>query len=256
MPPTTSATRSDPSVWRVTAARRTRSARPAIAVCAALAALVLLTFGIALGRASVGDDPTPPSPPSVPSGQRGAAANGASQHTESGAVASATDYLAVLFSRGFITNPAVRADAIRAIAVPADRSRLAAQAGERSRTDSTDGDVPGGTIGAAFGPVNSTAWRTTPVGWRLDTFTAERAVVEVWSVQISAGAGQVDVPAASSWTTTVMPLVWAEGAWKLDLSAATTTPGPTPGLGPFAQSPDLEVIAADGQFKEYRHVVE
>ena len=172
-------------------------------------------------------------------------------------MAAATDYLALLSARGFITDPAVRADTIRAIALPADRDQLAAQAdGSGGPTGSTDSDVPAGAIGAAFGPASSTAWRTTPVGWRIDTFTAERAVVEVWSVQVSAAAGAVDVPATATWTTTRMPLLWAEGAWKLDLAHAATTPGPTPGMGPLAQSPDLEVIAADRQFQEYRHVAD
>lgn len=254
MTPAAGTTRPAPPVWRVTTARRSRSARPALAVCAALTALALVTLGIALGRASVGDGPTPPVPRSAGDGDERNAGTRMGQHTERGAVAAATDYLAVLSSRGFIADPAVRTDAIRAIVVPADRDRLAAQGAGTGDTARSDGDVPAGAIGAAFGPANSTAWRTTPLGWRFDSFSSERAVVEVWAVQVSAGAGQVDVPAAATWTTTRLPLQWVEGDWKLDLAAAATIPGPTPGLGQLAQSPDLEVIAADGQFQEYRHV--
>jgi hypothetical protein len=256
MAPTTGATRSDQSVWRVTTARRSRSARPALALCAALAALALGTLGIVLGRASAAGDPAPPVPPSISGDDEQDSGTSGGQRTEEGAVAAATDYLAVLSSRGFIADPAVRTDALMAIVVPADRDRLAAQAADTRDTAGSRGDVPTGAIGAAFGPAHSTAWRTAPLGWRIDTFTTERAVVEVWSVQVSAGAGQVDVPAAATWTTTRMPLQWAEGAWKLDLADAVTTAGPTPGMGPLAQSPDLEVIAADGQFEEYRHVAD
>jgi hypothetical protein len=70
---------------------------------------------------------------------------------------------------------------------------------------------------------------------------------------VTAGTGTVDVPATATWTTTRLPLLWTQAGWKLDLAAATVAPGPTPGMGPMAQSSDLEVIAADGQFEEYRH---
>lgn len=248
MTPAAGTTRTAPPVWRVTTAHRARSARPALAVGASLAALVLLTVGIALGRASAGGDAQSPPPASSQQETERPGRTTGRDRTGHGAVTAATDYLAALTTRAYITDPGARADTIRAIVVPADRDRLATQAEEATGTAGA-----GNPLAAAFGPRRSTVWRLTPAGYRLDTFTTDRAVVEIWAVQVTAGAGTIDVPATATWTTTRLPLLWTEAGWKLDLAVATTTPGPTPGMGPMAQSSDLEVIAADGQFEEYRH---
>jgi hypothetical protein len=248
MTPAAGTTRPAPPVWRVTTARRAHSARPALAVGASLGALVLLTVGITLGRASGGGHAASPK---SEFGQQGVERPGrttGSDRTEHGAVAAATAYLAALSTRAYITDPIARADTIRAIVVPADRDRLATQA-----ADATGAAGSGSALAAAFGPPRSSAWRLAPAGYRLDTFTTDRAVVEIWAVQVTAGTGTVDVPATATWTTTRLPLLWTQAGWKLDLAAATVAPGPTPGMGPMAQSSDLEVIAADGQFEEYRH---
>ena len=248
MTPAAGTTRTAPPVWRVTTARRARSARPALAVGASLAALVLLTVGIALGRASAGGDTSSPPPASGRQSVEQPGRTTGSDRTEHGAVTAATAYLAALSTRAYITDPIARADTIRAIVVPADRDRLATQA-----ASATGPAGAGSPLAAAFGPARSSVWRLAPAGYRLDTFTTDRAVVEIWAVQVTAGTGTVDVPATATWTTTRLPLLWTEDGWRLDLVAASTTPGPTPGMGPMAQSSDLEVIAADGQFEEYRH---
>lgn len=249
MTPAAGTTRHAPPVWRVTTARRARSARPALAVGAFLGALVVLTVGIALGRASTGGDGQ--SPPPTSGQQQGVARSRhttGSDRTEHGAVVAATAYLGALSTRAYITDPVARADIIQAIVVPVDRDRLATQAAGATGTAGA-----GSPLAAAFGPPRSSAWRLAPAGYRLDTFTTDRAVVEIWAVQVTAGTGPVHVPATATWTTTRLPLLWTQAGWKLDLGAATVVAGPTPGMGPMAQSSDLEVIAADGRFEEYRH---
>jgi len=209
---------------------------------------VLLTLGIALGRGSEGG--RAPAPAHAQYDNQPAGRTAGSDRTTTGAVTAATADLTQLTSRAYVSDPAVRAETIRAIGLPADRDRLATRAADPTRPG-----APGDPLAAAFAPPDGSAWRLTPIGYRLDSFTINRAVVEIWAVQVTAGAGTVDVPASATWTTTRLPLVWAEGAWRLDLAAATTTPGPTPGAGPVAQSPDLDVIAADRRFEVYGHVV-
>lgn len=247
MAPAATTTR-DQSVWHVTTARRARSRRPALAVVAGLCALALLTVGIALGRGSV-EDPAPV-PAISPHADDHHARTADAGRTETGAVATATNFLTTLTSRPYVSDPIFRAETLRAIALPDDRDRLADRARDAARPG-----APGDPLGAAFAPPDISAWRFVPLGYRIDAFTGGRAVVEIWAVQVTAGAGTVDVPATATWTTTRLPLVWAESAWKLDVARASTEPGPTPGAGPAAQSADLDVIAADQRFEEYRHDV-
>jgi len=243
-------TKTDPALYRVTTARPARSRRPAVAVLAVLAGLALLTLGIALGRGSVDQPGASPSEREARDDLPSVRTEG-DDRTERGAVTAATGFLHALTNRRFVTDPAVRAATIRHIVIPADRNRLAAQSGERSRPAGA-----GDPLAAAFAPEDGSVWRLAPIGYRIDDFTGDTAVVEVWAVQVTAGTGSADVPAAATWTTTRLPLQWTAAGWKLDLTRATTTPGPTPGAGPAAQSPDLDVVAADGRFTEYRHVVQ
>jgi hypothetical protein len=157
--------------------------------------------------------------------------------------------MVVLNSRGFLSDPEQRRGVLQGVAVSRQRDALVdASAVEPAAPP------PGDLLAAAVGPSDSTAWRLVPVGYRVSDFTADAATVDVWTVQVMAGVGAVNVPASALWATTTLRLEWEGHGWLLDVGATRTSLGPTPGLGPAPQSSDLDVISADLQFEEYGHV--
>jgi hypothetical protein len=241
---------------RATAAQRPgRSRKPLAAVAVAVvAALLLITLGIALGRASVSPRPldnggtAPPSRDFI--GPR-ATVDGVGvgwKRSADGAVAAATAYLVGINGRSYVADAAKRRRIVTAIAVPDQREALAGRAGAIVRPR-----APGDPFAAAFAAKQMSAWRLVPLGYRVESYDEHAAVVSVWAVQVSAGVGSANVPATARWSTTTLPLRWAENDWKLDVAAARSAAGPSPGAAPGAQSSDLDVIAVDGSFAEYAH---
>jgi len=231
-----------------------RSPRRSAAVAAIIvAALLLIALGIALGRASVLHRPpdSGASPPRNDSVGPRAGVDGVGvgwQRSVDGAVAAATEYLVGINSRAYVANAPKRRRIVTAIAVPDQRTALSGQAGEVVRPE-----APGEPFAAAFAAPKASAWRLVPLGYRVESYEDNAAVISVWSVQVTAGVGSANVPATARWSTTTLPLRWAENDWKLDFPAARSTPGPSPGIAPGAQSSDLDVIATDGSFEEYTH---
>lgn len=70
-------------------------------------------------------------------------------------------------------------------------------------------------------------WVVRPLAWRVDSYTAARSLVSVWSVSVLSAA-DVAMPQAD-WTTTVFELVWEPEGWRL--LSSSDMPGPTPQLG-------------------------
>jgi hypothetical protein len=228
--------------------------RTAAVAVAVVAALLLITLGIALGRASVAPRPLDNGGTAPPShgfiGPR-ATVDGVGvgwERSADGAVAAATAYLVGINGRSYVADAEKRRRILTAIAVPDRREALAGRAGAIVRPQ-----APGDPFAAAFAAKQTSAWRLVPLGYRLESYDEHATVVSVWAVQVTAGVGSANVPATARWSTTTLPLRWAENDWKLDLAAARGAPGPSPGAAPGAQSSDLDVIAVDGSFAEYAH---
>lgn len=70
-------------------------------------------------------------------------------------------------------------------------------------------------------------WVVRPLAWRVDSYSAQRVSVSVWTVSILSAA-DVAVP-QSDWFTTTFDLRWADGRWLL--VGSHDDPGPTPQVG-------------------------
>jgi hypothetical protein len=236
--------------------RRRPSGRGAGIVAAVVAALLLVTVGIVLGRASVPD--SSPRIGGTPSRDAAETAVGpqnvidgvgiAWRQDRDGAIAAATAYLVGINSRAYVADATKRRRILTAIAVPDQRAALAQRAGTVVRPEAA-----GDPFAAAFALPKSSAWRLVPLGYRVVSHEKDAAVISIWAVQVAAGVGGANVPATARWSTTTLPLRWAEDDWKLDLTLAHSVQGPSPGLSPGPQSSDLDVIAVDGSYEEYAH---
>ncbi len=219
-----------------------------------LVVLFVLAAGIALGRASIGRQPTPPSTGNhsgtaageVPRGYVDGVGVGWPR-SRAGAVAAATGYLSGVSSRAYFGDRSVRGRIVRAIVAPDQVGTVLAQ---------PRGSDPGerGPYAAALAAPRSSAWRYVPVGYRVESYSGDRAGVQVWAVQVTAAVGSAAVPATAVWGTTTVPLVWAGGDWKLDVAGMRGHAGPTPASNLDVLSSDLDVVAADRAFAGYGHV--
>lgn len=245
-------TRTTPSHGR-TGGRPPR--RGVIVVALLIGALLLITLGMALGRASVphrlpdSPDAAPPATPVGPGPKANVDGVGIGwQRSTDGAIAAATVYLVGINGRGYVAVAPTRRRIILAIADPDQRAELATKADEVVRPE-----APGEPFAAAFAEPKASAWRLVPLGYRVESYADDSAVISVWAVQITAGVGSANAPATARWSTTTLPLRWVEDDWKLDVAAARSVPGPSPATALGSQSGDLEVIATDSSFEEYAH---
>jgi hypothetical protein len=202
---------------------RTRLARLLAGVVAGLA---LLAAGFGLGRVSAARPlPVPAvAAPSAPSGQERAPAApvvvqgpGPARYandigvgfarTEAGAVAAATGYLEALGDkRAFDAD--WRERAYRTIADPAVADELITSVEESyQRVD----DELGLGDGAAYN--GSVLAVTVPVGYRVDQYDEDRAVVTVWAAGWLTQSSGPELPLRAQ--TATVELVWVDGDWKL-----------------------------------------
>jgi hypothetical protein len=80
-------------------------------------------------------------------------------------------------------------------------------------------------------------WRSVPAGWKIETFTHERAVVSIWGTGVVVARGLPLVQ--PGWRTTRVELRWERDAWRL--VAFRSEPGPEP--PPVGGTPDASVQA-------------
>jgi hypothetical protein len=217
---------------------------------AALALLMLLALvvGFVVGRGT--DTRAADSPPAVAPSRGGAPdrAPGADRDAVAAARAATTALLA-LSSRGYVTDPATRVRVLRQVATDADVAALSAELAQRV-TPSADADP----AAAAFAAPRLSAWRLVPLGYQVSGCSPTECTVRIWSVQITASTGRPPAAAAAAWGTSTLPMSWRDrGGWRLRVSAATATPGPTPPAVPTeaTTSSDLEIVAADHHFTPY-----
>lgn len=100
-----------------------------------------------------------------------------------------------------------------------------------------------GDLGTAGITPTSVMFRELVLTATIEDYTANRAVVRVWSVVV-AGAPDRGAP-RQLWRTVTVELVWESDDWRID--AWSSTPGPTPALAtnaPVASLDDLATVAA------------
>ncbi|MGE3138915.1 MAG: hypothetical protein AB7O53_05565 [Thermoleophilia bacterium] len=68
--------------------------------------------------------------------------------------------------------------------------------------------------------------RMTPLGYRVEAFSAERASVAVWQVTLLATPERAPIAA---WSTSRAELVWSGGRWRVE-RFGVDTPGPVPSV--------------------------
>lgn len=93
------------------------------------------------------------------------------------------------------------------------------------------------TLAPGTGPI---VYRQSPISWRVDGYTPDRARVAVWSVGILSREGIA--PPQAGWTTSTFDLVWERGGWRI--WAETLTPGPAPLLDGSATPATSSQLAA------------
>ncbi|MGH8894737.1 MAG: hypothetical protein ACRDWY_15755 [Actinomycetes bacterium] len=229
--------------------------RLAVVIAALLAALLVLSLGIALGRSSVSaptskpsegreGDPIDSSGPGPRSAVHGVGVGWA--HSQPGAVGAATAYTIGVNGRAFVGDVDTRREILQAVLPPDELRDIESLVGSASTPPA------GSPLSAAHADEQSSAYRYVPVGYKLESFSAEAAVVTVWGFSLYAGTGSANVAASTAWATARVPLTWSGGDWKLEASAVTQEPGPTPAVSGELSS-DLSIIATDRGFASYAY---
>jgi hypothetical protein len=134
--------------------------------------------------------------------------------TDQGAQSAAANYAVALGSDGMF-DPDRRADIVGTVYAP---DVAAAQQGDLDKVYSDSAFLKRIGLDDNAAPPDGMTFvsRTTPVGTRLDSFTNDAAVVEVWYSSLFGLAGQGSTnPVAESWYTNTFRLKWVGGDWKI-----------------------------------------
>lgn len=210
-----------------------------------------LVIGATLGRSLPrGDEPivaSPPAPPMVAAAPRTAARSPAAvqgfARTVDGAAAAAGSYLVALGGEAILDRPRLEATINRIAASDARQelsSAYATVAGDLRRRFGLDGQ-----------PKPVVILRSVPLGYRIDSFTADRALVSIWDLGVVGSGASVDPQA--SWRTQTITLVWEDGTWKA--SEFKSVDGPIPALaGRDQPSPPADLFSIVPSLTEYTRV--
>ena len=164
-------------------------------------------------------------------------------HTEMGAVAAATQYVAGIDAKRLFSEDA-RADALDVMAAPESRDELAEQM-EPGFTLALEGLGQSGEEVAADPTVVA---RSVPTGYAVQSYSDEEAVVDVWATTIFFAEGRQAL--TDVWTTQRVTVGWVDGDWRL--LAFSGSDGPAPPQTPTSStSGSAERINA---FDEYVHI--
>jgi hypothetical protein len=182
-----------------------------------LAVLVVLAIGVFIGRASAPEPDVAQSPVTTAGPGPSRVVEGVPvgyARTEAGAVAAAGNYAVVLGSKDNVDPAYVeRVYPVFALAPVVDdmlaRSRdFASTVADPSRLAADPALV----------------LRAAPMGYRVESYTADEARVAVWSVVT--GAGTAELPLATAWGTERLTLRWEQDDWRI--AAIDRESGPTP----------------------------
>ncbi|WP_217921938.1 hypothetical protein [Miltoncostaea oceani] len=200
------------------------------------AALLVFALGLAVGRLtapSAVSEPTTiaprpdasadPAPPPVET------AGPSASRTKAGAARTAAQALSSLADPRLLSSPQARRTAVARIAPPNYRAELAPLF---ERTYGYLGDLLGASAGRG-----QVVLRMTPVGYRVEAFSATRASVAVWQVTLLATPERAPIAA---WSTSRAELVWTGGRWRVE-RFGVDTPGPVPSV----TAPEAPVAAGD-----------
>lgn len=187
------------------------------------AGLVLVLSGFAIGRLAA---PSPversaePAPPARSEAVVPAApvepSSGEDSRTRQGAARAAAMALSSLADARLLTDRPGRRAVVSEIAVPAYRAELI------PLFDGTYQHLAG-VLGK---PVQDgeVVLKMTPLGFRIEAFSPDRATVAIWQVTLLATPERAPIAA---WSTSRAELIWSGGRWRVERFGADT-PGPTP----------------------------
>ena len=94
--------------------------------------------------------------------------------------------------------------------------------------------------------------RATPVGWRVEDYSDEKAKVAIWVTSVGGSVGgTVAAPIREGWGTTTVELRWVGDDWKL--AESTTTDGPAPIADVAPPTAAGELVDKANEFKEFTY---
>jgi len=116
--------------------------------------------------------------------------------------------LATAFDGVGLLDEGHRRELLDAYAATDHRKELDRTLGDIARLIRDELDVDGGDLGGL-----ESVWRSVPAGARVESLTAERAVVAVWGTGVVVVRGLAIVQ--PGWRTTHVEMVWERDAWRL-----------------------------------------
>lgn len=189
-----------------------------------LAALALVVLGVVIGWATdAGDGSERGEQPSADVGPT-RTENGVPvgyERSREGAVAAALNYGRVSARPEFVTDPGRREEILKALATPEAARRYE---GQGAAALASLADTP---LYRATREGTPVIWQTTPLGYRVERYSDDEAVVMAWSVG-TFGAG--DATPRAVFGSDTARLRWREGDWKIAGDAGREEEGPTPAL--------------------------
>lgn len=185
-----------------------------------LSLLAALALGLLIGRATA---PAASAPAPTPAEDGGAEARAGISagfpHTPSGAATAVAAYERS-FASPAILRPGALRKRIEAVATPDYVAEMlgANSPGERR--------IAAGPIGEGLASGLQTLYAAVPIGYRIESYSPQRARVLTWGFTLLGNASAVEPAAYFGLTHT--ELLWSEGAWKIAETKAGF--GPTPKL--------------------------
>ena len=165
------------------------------------------------------------------------------EHSEQGAVASATNYTTVL-GGPLVLDPVARRVAIDVLAAPSARASMQRSYAQAAPLIAKGLGVTEGSADAA-----RVVLRVIPVGWRVVQYDGSTATVAIWATGV--GGAINGTPVREGWGVTTIKLTWVDGDWK-ELGA-TTTDGPVPIADEQTPTAPSELVPKARAFKEYHY---
>jgi hypothetical protein len=167
-------------------------------------------------------------------------------HSQQGAVAAAANFTRVL-SSDLILDTSRRRAAIAALAAPSAKARL-----QKTFDQAVVPLRKGLGVSDTASDGAQVLLRATPVGWRVEDYSDEKAKVAIWVTSVGGSVGgTVAAPIREGWGTTTVELRWVGDDWKL--AESTTTDGPAPIADVAPPTAAGELVDKANEFKEFTY---